>query len=381
MRPSSIGKLNVENISTPIYVVQTNIPDTVEDVKNLAVGPIKLSQIATIEEVEVPVSITSEKGERSATVSLTPDTDNLGALSAEVTTRLDEVELPVGVSATLGGISADQASSFSQLGTALLAAVAIVFIVMVATFSSIVQPLILLISIPFAATGALGMLLLTDTPLGIPSLIGMLLLVGIVVTNAIVLIDLINQYRREGKGIQESIMDGSRQRLRPILMTALATIFALTPMALGITGGGGFISQPLAVVVIGGLFSSTVLTLVIVPVLYWLVEGRKERKVARRARRAAKRTSRTTKKGAKNSTDTPKISSEDFLVGGALAATAAATSTPQEGPAPVLPWETPKPESSGWAPLASPEQASAAGSDASADSGSASDGGSGSAGD
>jgi HAE1 family hydrophobic/amphiphilic exporter-1 len=86
--------------------------------------------------------------------------------------------------------------------------------------------------------------------------------------------------------MQEAIMDGARQRLRPILMTALATIFALTPMALGVTGGGGFISQPLAVVVIGGLFSSTVLTLVIVPVLYWLVEGRKERKVLRKAKRS-----------------------------------------------------------------------------------------------
>jgi HAE1 family hydrophobic/amphiphilic exporter-1 len=89
--------------------------------------------------------------------------------------------------------------------------------------------------------------------------------------------------------MQEAIMDGARQRLRPILMTALATIFALTPMALGVTGGGGFISQPLAVVVIGGLFSSTVLTLVIVPVLYWLVEGRKERKEIRKAKKAQAR--------------------------------------------------------------------------------------------
>jgi len=102
-------------------------------------------------------------------------------------------------------------------------------------------------------------------------------LVGVVVTNAIVLIDLINQYRKQGKTIQQSIMDGSRQRLRPILMTALATIFALSPLAFGITGGG-FISQPLAIVVIGGLVSSTLLTLIIVPVLYWLIEGRKERK-------------------------------------------------------------------------------------------------------
>ncbi len=216
-------------------------------------------------------------------MSLTPDSDNLGALATEVDKRLGDAKLPLGVTASVGGVTASQAESFGQLGLALLAAIAIVFIVMVATFSSIRQPLVLLISIPFAATGALGFLLLTDTPLGVSALIGMLLLVGIVVTNAIVLIDLINQYRKQGRPIQEAIMDGARQRLRPILMTALATIFALTPMALGLTGGGGFISQPLAIVVIGGLFSSTALTLIIVPTLYWIVEGGKERKAARLA--------------------------------------------------------------------------------------------------
>ena len=291
MKPSSIGKVNIDSVETSIYVVKTDIPDTVAKVRNIqiptATGLTKLSTIAKIEEVEVPVSIKSEKGDRTATVSLTPSGKNLGAISADVTKRLNGVELPLGATASIGGVSASQADSFSQLGLALLAAIAIVFIVMVATFASIIQPLILLISIPFAATGALVMLLVTDTALGVPALIGMLLLVGIVVTNAIVLIDLINQYRKEGRPTQEAIMDGARQRLRPILMTALATIFALTPMALGITGGGGFISQPLAIVVIGGLFSSTVLTLVIVPVLYWLVEGRKERKAAKRARRLA----------------------------------------------------------------------------------------------
>jgi HAE1 family hydrophobic/amphiphilic exporter-1 len=249
-------------------------------------GLVSLSSIAKIEEVQVPTSITTEKGDRSAKVMLTPSGNNLGAITVEVTKRLKDVNLPVGVTASIGGVSASQADSFAQLGIALLAAIAIVFIVMVATFSSIIQPLILLISIPFAATGAIGLLLATDTALGVPAIIGMLLLVGVVVTNAIVLIDLINQYRRDGKPTQQAIMDGARQRLRPILMTALATIFALTPMALGITGSGGFISQPLAIVVIGGLFSSTILTLVIVPVLYWLVEGRKERRAARRAARA-----------------------------------------------------------------------------------------------
>jgi HAE1 family hydrophobic/amphiphilic exporter-1 len=282
LRPGSIGDVNIDNELTPIFLVQENSPATLEEIRDIriptATGVISLDSIADIQEVQAPVAITSEKGDRVATVSLTPDSDDLGAVTRAVTEALDTVELPIGASANIGGVSADQAESFGQLGLALLAAIAIVYLVMVATFSSLVQPLILLISIPFAATGALGLLLITDTPLGVPALIGMLLLVGVVVTNAIVLIDLINQYRKQGKSIQQSIMDGSRQRLRPILMTALATIFALSPLAFGITGGG-FISQPLAIVVIGGLVSSTVLTLVIVPVLYWLIEGRAERKV------------------------------------------------------------------------------------------------------
>ena len=288
LRPSSIGDVNIENESTPIFLVQENTPATLQEIEEIQIptrrGVIELNKIADIREVQAPVSITSEKGERVATVALTPDTDDLGAVTRDVTAQLSEIELPVGATATIGGVSAEQTESFQQLGLALLAAVAIVYLVMVATFSSLVQPLILLISIPFAATGALGLLLITDTPLGVPALIGMLLLVGVVVTNAIVLIDLINQYRKQGRTIQQSIMDGSRQRLRPILMTALATIFALSPLALGITGGG-FISQPLAIVVIGGLVSSTLLTLVIVPVLYWLIEGRKVRKALKKARK------------------------------------------------------------------------------------------------
>ena len=287
MQPMSIGSINIDEVKTNIFVVGNDKPLTIEEVKAISIptaqGLVSLSSVADVELTNVPVSITSEKGDRTAKVSLTPQGDNLGAITADVTTRLAELELPAGVTASLGGISQSQQESFAQLGVALLAAIAIVFIVMVATFSSIRQPLILLVSIPFAATGALALLLITNTSLDISAIIGMLLLVGIVVTNAIVLIDLINQYRKEGRPMQEAIMDGARQRLRPILMTALATIFALTPMAIGVTGGGGFISQPLAIVVIGGLFSSTALTLVIVPTLYWIVEGGKERKAARLA--------------------------------------------------------------------------------------------------
>jgi HAE1 family hydrophobic/amphiphilic exporter-1 len=290
MQPMSIGSLNVDGIATDIYVIGAEKPVTIEDVKAITIptmtGGVRLSSVADVVMTNVPVSITSEKGDRTAKVMLTPEGDNLGAITVDVTTRLEKVELPAGVTATLGGLSSQQAESFGQLGLALVAGILLVFVVMVATFKSIRQPLILLVSIPFAATGALAMLLITNTSLDISAIIGMLLLVGIVVTNAIVLIDLINQYRREGRDIHSAIMDGARQRLRPILMTALATIFALTPMALGFTGGGGFISQPLAIVVIGGLFSSTVLTLVIVPTLYWIIEGGKDRKLARLAKKA-----------------------------------------------------------------------------------------------
>ena len=162
-----------------------------------------------------------------------------------------------------------------------------------ATFRSLAQPLILLVSIPFAATGAIGLLIITDTPMGVPAMIGMLMLIGIVVTNAIVLIDLINQYRKQGYPTVDAVIEGGRHRLRPILMTALATIFALLPMALGVTGEGGFIAQPLAVVVIGGLITSTLLTLLLVPTLYTMLELRKERRAKKRAAKKAKKAQKT----------------------------------------------------------------------------------------
>ena len=155
-----------------------------------------LSQVATVAEVQTPLTVTSSNGQRTATVSLTPEGDSLGSLSTEVQKRLDATELPAGVIASIGGAATQQTESFQQLGLAMLAAIAIVYVIMVATFKSLIQPLILLVSIPFAATGAIGLLLITRVPLGLPSLIGMLMLVGIVVTNAIVLIDLINQYRQ-----------------------------------------------------------------------------------------------------------------------------------------------------------------------------------------
>ncbi|MGP3918189.1 efflux RND transporter permease subunit [Nonomuraea sp. 10N515B] len=281
-RGAPLGQITLDGRASDLVLRGADAPEDVEAVEDLelatAAGTVKLSTVADVKEVAGPTQVTRIDGERSATVSAkVADAGNLGAVTQTLTTTLDGLQLGSGASYEMGGASADQADAFADLGLAMLAAIAIVFMIMVATFRSFIQPVILLVSIPFAATGAVGLLVATDTALGVPALIGMLMLIGIVVTNAIVLIDLINQYREQGMGVVEAVIEGGRRRLRPILMTAVATICALTPMALGVTGSGGFISQPLAIVVIGGLISSTLLTLVLVPTLYTVVERTKER--------------------------------------------------------------------------------------------------------
>jgi multidrug efflux pump subunit AcrB len=254
------------------------LQDEQQALTDVRAQPIRVKDVARVVAVLAPTTVTQIDGTESVTITATPAAGNLGALSQTIQQKLDAAsDLPNGVTATLGGASQDQQDAFNQLGLAMLAAIVLVFLIMVATFHSLRQPLILLVSIPFAATGAIAALLVTGTPLGVPAMIGVLMLIGIVVTNAIVLIDLINQYRASGKDLQSAVVDGARLRLRPIIMTAAATVFALVPMGLGLTGGGAFISKPLAVVVIGGLVSSTVLTLLLVPVLYTLVERRGER--------------------------------------------------------------------------------------------------------
>ena len=286
MRPQQVGSVEIDDSALTVYLVTPEPPKTVSALKKLeiptAVGIVELQDIATVEQRTGPTTISTEQGRRTATITVPPASDDLAVATRAVTESLDKVDLPDGARAEIGGVAQQQADSFSQLGLAMLAAILIVYVVMVATFKSLRQPLLLLISVPFAATGAILLQIVTGVPLGVASLIGVLMLIGIVVTNAIVLIDLVNQYREKGLSTPEAVMAGGEKRLRPILMTALATIFALTPMALGITGHGGFISQPLAIVVIGGLVSSTVLTLVVLPTLYNLVEGAKERRRARR---------------------------------------------------------------------------------------------------
>ncbi|WP_089774646.1 efflux RND transporter permease subunit [Ruania alba] len=292
LQGTTVGSLNTETGRQDIVMQLSEVPNDREAIEAIelagAVGPVPLGQVAEVAVVDQPVEITRANGLRSVTITATATAEDLGAVTADLQAALDEVDLPEGVGAEIGGVSADQEEAFGQLGLALAASILIVYLVMVATFNSLLQPLILLVSVPFAATGAVTLLLITGTPLGVAALIGALMLVGVVVTNAIVLIDLINQYRAQGMSLAEAIVEGGRHRLRPILMTAAATIGALIPMALGLTGGSAFISQPLALVVIGGLITSTLLTLLLVPVLYLLSQRRGERRsIAAQAGEAA----------------------------------------------------------------------------------------------
>ncbi|WP_412163491.1 efflux RND transporter permease subunit [Curtobacterium flaccumfaciens] len=287
--PRDTGSIEIDDATLDVYIADPEPPTTIGALRALDVptstGTVPLSDVATVEESEGPTTVTTTNAARTATITVTPDATNLGAAVQSVTTAVDELDLPKGATASIGGVAASQSSAFSQLGLAVLVAVLIVYVIMVATFRSLLQPLLLLVSVPFAATGAILLQIASGVPIGVASLIGLLMLVGIVVTNAIVLIDLVNQYRRRGLRVREALIEGATRRLRPILMTAMATIFALLPMAIGLTGKSGFISQPLALVVIGGLVSSTLLTLVVLPALYFVVERARERRADRRAAR------------------------------------------------------------------------------------------------
>ncbi|WME23032.1 efflux RND transporter permease subunit [Brachybacterium sp. GU-2] len=290
MFPGAIGTITLEDDELDIYVEGGESVDTFAQLQDLELmGSIPLTDVASVDEELSRPSISTQDGLETVTVSVTPAGEDVGIATRAANDAIAAADLPEGVEATVGGTAADIDETFGQLGIAMVAAILLVYVLLVWIFKSLIQPLILLVSIPFAAIGSLGLLVITRVPLGLPSMIGLLMLVGIVVTNAIVLIDLVNQYRRHGMALDEALHLGASKRLRPILMTAAATIFALIPMALGITGNGGFIAQPLAVVVIGGLISSTLLTLVIVPVLYRMAEGPGERRRLKEEARTAER--------------------------------------------------------------------------------------------
>ncbi|MBO9609839.1 MAG: efflux RND transporter permease subunit [Paenibacillaceae bacterium] len=238
-------------------------------------GPKKLGEIAAVSEKTAPVAINHDEGKMYAKVSGTVKGDNTAAVTKQVKREIEGLTLPAGVELKIGGGLDMINSGFQSILLAMAGAIGLVFLVMSVTFGGLRTPLIILSSLLFVPVGSLGGLLVTGQSLSMSAMIGMLMLVGIVVTNAVVLLDRVEKNARTGMELKEAIVEAGKTRLRPILMTACATILALLPLALS-QSSTSLISGGLAVTVIGGLTTSTLLTLVFVPVLY-LITGRKRK--------------------------------------------------------------------------------------------------------
>ena len=269
--------------SEPIQVdMQLKVDDlaSLDALKAVLVGTARrapLGSVADVVQVESQTRVTRVDGSLAATVTGTIRATDQGAVAKLVDDKIAELRSAgrlLGVDVTVGGVTAQQAEAFGGLFAAMGVAILLVYIVMVLVFNSLVDPLVIMFSLPLATIGAFPALALTDRPIGISALIGFLMLIGIVVTNAIVLLDLVEQLRHRGMNTYDALIQAGRTRVRPILMTAVATIMALFPLALGLNEGS-IIAAELGTVVIGGLLSSTVLTLVVIPVVYSLVDSGK----------------------------------------------------------------------------------------------------------
>ncbi|TCP58312.1 HAE1 family hydrophobic/amphiphilic exporter-1 [Tumebacillus sp. BK434] len=280
-RPVSVGTLELDGEERSVQLTYDKPLASKSELEDLTVfgtkGPVQLKTIADIQEVESVTSIQKLDGKVFARVSGIVNASNVQQTASEVKTEVGQLDLPNGVSLEAGGGTDDTVKTFQELGIAMGIAVGLVYLVMLFTFGQARIPFIILSSLLFVPTGAFIGLYLLNEPLSVSAMIGILMLIGIVVTNAIVLVDRVVQNRDRGLTIRDSLIEGGKTRLRPILMTAFATICALLPLAFT-TAEGSLISKGLAVVVIGGLTTSTLLTLIIVPVLYELFFLRTHRK-------------------------------------------------------------------------------------------------------
>ncbi len=264
-----------EEVATP-----ESIDDLLATQVPTAVGTtMPLSDLVTVKEGTALNTLARSKGEYYASVSGTIIGDDISKVTAKVGEEVDELDLPKGVTLDIAGVQADMVETFTQLGLAMLAAIAIVYFILVVTFGEGVAPFAILFSLPFAIIGSFVGLLIADETISVSVMMGLLMLIGIVVTNAIVLVDRIIHMERDGLTMREAVLEAGATRLRPILMTAIATMGALIPLLFG-EGGGGLISKGLGITVIGGLASSTLLTLLVVPIVYEILSKifKKDRK-------------------------------------------------------------------------------------------------------
>jgi HAE1 family hydrophobic/amphiphilic exporter-1 len=252
---------------------------SIEQVRKLIVNPIAarpvtLEAVAAVGVARGPAEIRRVAQERVAIITANLAYGDLGAAAAEAREIIAGTPTPAGVTAMVAGQNEEMQESFRSMQFALVLAVFLVYLVMASQFESLIHPFVILFTIPLALVGAVLALFLTGTTVNVVAFIGVIMLAGIVVNNAIVLVDLINQNRAEGTPKTEAILAAGRARLRPILMTTLTTILGLLPMAIGF-GEGAEVRTPMAITVIGGLLVSTLLTLVVIPVVYSLLDRKK----------------------------------------------------------------------------------------------------------
>jgi len=227
--------------------------------------------VAKVTLVEGPSEIRRIGQKRTGVISGNLAGRDMGAVAADVRAVLAETPLPAGVTAALSGQEEERAEAVRSLMMAMALAVFLVYLVMASQFESFLHPFIIIFTLPLGAIGVIGALAITGRSINIVAMIGAVMLAGIVVNNAIVLVDAVNQRRRSGMGRTEALVTAGSDRLRPILMTSATTILGLLPMALGL-GEGAELRAPLAITVIGGLSVATVLTLIVIPVVYSLVD-------------------------------------------------------------------------------------------------------------
>src|SRR5881628_2691938 len=239
--------------------------------------PVLLKNVAAIRFNAGPVKIDRKYFQRVVHITANPVGRDLGSIGEELEARFAEIHLPPGFSIRLAGQVQQQRETFAGLIFASVLALVLVYMVMAAQFKSLIDPFIIMFAIPMGFPGVIWMLFLTDTTLSTTSFMGVIMMLGIVVSNGVLLVDYTNVLRRRGRPLREAVVLAARTRLRPILMTSLATVFGLMPMALGL-GTGGETNAPLARAVIGGLLVSTTLTLFLVPTLYTILEERFPRK-------------------------------------------------------------------------------------------------------
>ncbi|QGQ47945.1 efflux RND transporter permease subunit [Metabacillus sediminilitoris] len=287
LNKTPLGTIEINDLQTMVMLEPVFNPETEKELSNVPImtanGMTTIAKVAELKETEEPTSTFHKDGEQYVRVTATVDPEKLSTISEEVNKKIygdktvDGLELPDNVEVLVGGASVDQASEFNDLFMTMLASIGIVFLIMVITFKTIRAPIAILFSLPLAAIGAILGIVISGITVDVTALLGALMLIGIVVTNAIVLLDRVKQ-NEQTMIIRDALVEAATIRMRPIIMTAVATISAMLPLLFKEAEMGNLVSASLAIVVIGGLSVATLLTLVVIPVIYELLHFKKAKR-------------------------------------------------------------------------------------------------------